>query len=350
MSDRLLQEGGPHKITKVGQDQYSLSITIPADEDGRIARECHGGACSPGYFKVKSGTGITDAQEIAYCPYCRHSAAPSDFSTQEQQRYAKDIVLEEARQGVDRMLRNTLGLGASGSRKIGGGLVSIEMSVKSTPKRSVPRPFEEEVRRDVVCPHCTLAHSVYGLATWCADCGEDIFPTHVQAELAVVVMMVNDVPRRREAFGVRVAAKDLENSLEDVVSIFEAVLRVLAKRHLLDRGDAAEEVEKIFKRIGNAFQNVQRTAEIFRQHFALDPFTVLASGERAFLEETFAKRHLITHNLGVVDRKYIDKARTAEREGQEVLVSEIDILNAADLSKRVFTEVHRRFFQSSPSP
>lgn len=72
------------------------------------------------------------------------------------------------------------------------------MSLKPGHKPTVRRPFEEEVRRDVACPHCGLDQSVYGLATWCTDCGDDIFLTHVAAELSVVYLMLGDIERRRE--------------------------------------------------------------------------------------------------------------------------------------------------------
>jgi hypothetical protein len=64
----------------------------------------------------------------------------------------------------------------------------------------------------------------------------------------------------------------------------------------------------------------------------------------AFLGRIFEKRHPITHNLGVVDRKYMEKARTAEREGREVLISTREIEQALDLSMVVFRTLHGRLF------
>ncbi len=209
----LFKEGGEHRIQDLGNDQYSMTISIPADEDGRMARECPSSECSPGYFKVTSGTGITDGQSVAYCPYCRHEAEPNDFSTQEQIRYAKDMALREAHKGVNDMVRDAFGLGASGRKKLGGGFLSMEISYKPGSLPYVHRPFEDEVRRDVICSHCTLDQTVFGLATWCADCGEDIFLTHIEAEITVTRLMLEDVERRQTLLGKRVAAKDLENCL-----------------------------------------------------------------------------------------------------------------------------------------
>jgi fido (protein-threonine AMPylation protein) len=63
------------------------------------------------------------------------------------------------------------------------------------------------------------------------------------------------------------------------------------------------------------------------------------------LSQAFQKRHSITHNLGVIDKKYMQQARSAEKEGQEVLISEREIREVIELSKQVFASLHRRMFE-----
>lgn len=344
MSKELFKEGGPHNIRKRKPNEYTMNISLPNDSDGRIARECPSDICSPGYFKVKTGTGITENQEVAFCPYCRFNAEPTDFHTKEQLRYAKDIVVQEAHDGIEKALKDALGLGSSEKKRIGGDFLSIELSYKSKPRPHVKRPFEEDVRRDIICPNCGLDHSVYGLATWCADCGEDIFLIHVEVELNVVRIMLSDIDRRRGNFGVRVAAKDLENCLEDVVSIFEAVMRALTQRHLFASDATDNDVERFFKKIGNSFQNVRRAEEIFLKEFNLPLFDGFSAQEIDELADVFEKRHPITHNLGIVDKKYIERARTAEKEGREVLVTVEEIGEALDFSLKTFRSLHERLF------
>ncbi len=261
MTRKLFQPGGPLGIRDLGNDRYQMQITIPKDQDGRLARECPNSDCSPGYFKVKPGTGITDGQTFAYCPYCRHEATPTDFTTGEQVRYGKDLAVREAHKGIQGIINDALDLGPSGKRKFGGGFISMEMTYKPGTLPHVRQPFEDEVRRDVVCPHCTLDQTVFGLATWCADCGVDIFLTHVGAEVGVTRDMVRDIERRRELLGNRAAAKDLENCLEDAVSIFEATMKAMTRRWLEGRGDSINQVEAQLKKVGNSFQSIARTQE-----------------------------------------------------------------------------------------
>lgn len=321
-------------------NEFKMSVSIPNGPDGRIGRKCPSGACSPAYFKVKSDTGITDGHKVAYCPYCRFEAEPGGFATREQIRYAKDHAINKVHKDIDRIFKDAFG----GKKKVGGDFLSIETSYKPEPKRHVRKPFDEVLKRDVLCPHCGLDHSVYGLATWCADCGADIFLTHIEAELVVVRTMLSDVDRRSDVLGIRIAAKDLENCLEDTVSIFEAVLRAFSRRHLVARDTAVDDIDRFFKDVGNAFQNIRRAEEIFLKELEVSLLQGLSTEEIEGLKSTFEKRHPITHNLGVVDRKYIERARTAKNEGKEILVTSKEIEKAIACSLKIFRLTHERLF------
>ena len=340
----IFHEGGPHKIKRVGSDQYQMSISLPPDADGRLARSCSSEECSPGYFKVKLGTGLPGGQEFAFCPYCKHQASPNDFFTKEQVRYAKDLLMKDATEGVSRMMQDALGLGPSGKKMYGGGMFSIEMSYKPGTPQRVRLPIEDELRRDIVCPYCSLDHSVYGLATWCADCGKDIFLSHVETEQNVIKEMLNDLDRRYEVLGPRIAAKDLENCLEDVVSIFEAALKALVIRYYASQGKSKDEVEEIKRKIGNCFQSITRTKDFLREALAIDLGDGINAEVVRTLSATFEMRHPITHNLGVVDRKYIERVQSLELEGREIRVTKGDIEMAIKTSLEVIRFVHKRLF------
>lgn len=345
MNNSLFREGGPYKIRRTGRDNYTMNIPLPKDADGRTARECPVTECSPAYFKVKTGTGITGSQTVVYCPYCRGEAEPGDYHTKGQKQYAKDVMMREAHEGIGNMVRETFGMGSSGKRTLGGGMLKIEMSLKQGSRPHVFRPFEEGLQRTIICPHCGLDHAVFGLAVWCSDCGKDIFLTHVQAELSVVKAMLSDVDRREKELGARVAARDIENCLEDVVSIYEAVLRALFTRCLRERGNTQDEVQSILhKKIANKFQNVRLSAEIIEREIGIKLFDTFPERTVQTLMHTFEKRHPITHNLGVVDRKYLDRMRSAEREGREIMVSLQEIIEAIETVLAIVTHLHQQLF------
>jgi len=255
----------------------------------------------------------------------------------------------EAEKSVVTMMKDALGLDSSGRRKLGGGFLSIEMSMKEDSPRHVRRPFEEDLLRAVVCPHCGLDHAVFGLAIWCADCGVDIFMEHVKAEYDVVRSMLTDIERRRSDLGPRIAARDIENCLEDVVSIFEAVLKVMLSRHLRTAGESEENIHALFKdRIRNGFQNPKRAMEIIKKRTQRELFDGIPAEDVQQLNVTFDKRHPITHNLGIIDRKYLENAYAAEREGREIRVTEEEIEIAISVSFNALSSLHLRLFQETP--
>jgi len=323
-----------------------MSVRIPTDADGLVGRECPTDECSPAYFKIKPGTGLT-GQKVAFCPYCRTEAEPDRFTTKGQIKYARETVAAEAVEGIERMVGEALGLDASGHRRIGGGLLSIDIAMERRPKQPVFPPLEDELRRDLTCPECGLAHAVFGLATWCPDCGRDIFLAHVRAEIAVVRRMVESVDSRRRELGARVGARDVENALEDAVSIFEAVLKALLRRHL--RGKASEEeIEKSLRR-GTSYQDPVSAAEGFRKLTEIE----LDAMQVAHLAKTFAKRHPIAHNLGVIDRRYLERARSGELEGREVPVTAHEVEQSLRLVANLLRAAHEGLFSSldrEPAP
>jgi len=343
MANDLFEEGGPLNVKRTGKDRYEMRINIPADEDGMIGRECPKEDCSPGYFKVKLGTGITENQETAFCPYCRTKAGPSNFTTQAQRDYATTLVKNNAINGINRMLKKSLGLDSTGERKISVGPFSIEMSLKSGRPNYVPRLIEEELRRDVVCPNCGLEHSVFGLATWCPDCGQDIFLVHVDKEFEVLEKMLSVVDKRRDELGARVAGRDIENAIEDMVSIFEAVMKMITGRHLMKQGAQSDEVADVLeKQIRNQYQSIRSAQEIFKKFVGIELFEGLSNPSLEALTLTFEKRHPITHNLGVIDRKYLARVQSGELQGREIKISAQEVFDVIEIARSVISSAYQR--------
>lgn len=343
MHDSIFKEGGPLNVRRIGQGDYEMTITIPADEDNMVGRECPNKDCSPGYFKIKIGTGITEHQETAFCPYCRTEAEPSDFTTQSQKDYAIALVKNHAVNGINRILKKSLGLNSAGKKKIGTGLFSIEMSLKPGRPDYVPRPLDDELRRDVVCSNCGLEHSVFGLATWCADCGQDIFLVHVDKEFQAIERMLSVVDKRREELGARVAGRDIENAIEDMVSIFEAVMKIITSRHLTKHGYSADETADILeKQIRNQYQNIKSAQDVFKKFVGIDLFEGLSDISLDALTLIFEKRHPITHNLGVIDRKYLTRVRSGELQGREIKVSSQEMFDMIEMARLIISSAYQR--------
>lgn len=302
MSNSFLDDGGDFQTRKVGPDQYEMHIPIPTN-DGLVGRECPNAECSPGYFKVKLGIGITEEQAHAYCPYCRQEGEPSNFTTQAQIDYALGVLKNEVVKGIYKSIQKALGLGSSYKKTYGSGMFTMEMSYKPRMPDYVPRLLEEELRRDIICPNCGLEHAFLGLATQCPDCGIDIFICHVETEFGAIQKVLSVVDKRREELGARVAGRDIENGLEDVVSVFEAVLKMITKKHLAKNGMSHDEISKRLEKIRNSYQNINLAWETFHAQTGLDLFHNASQDEVETLRTIFEKRHPLTQNLRIVDKK-----------------------------------------------
>ncbi len=153
------------------------------------------------------------------------------------------------------------------------------------------------------------------------------------------------MPRRSEELGARVAARDIENGLENIVSVFEASLKALAIRRLMDEGKGSEEIEKIKKRkIRNRFQGYDGALEVCRELFNVNIGPVTDDREEKAFKTTLEKRHPITHNLGIVDRKYLEKVSDLGVEGKDVGLSEDEVVSAIDVMLRIIRRVQSELF------
>jgi len=160
-----------------------------------------------------------------------------------------------------------------------------------------------------------------------------------------VKSMLSDVDRRREQLGARVAARDVENALEDTVSIFEAVLRAMTRRYMKNSGVSDEEIEDVLKkRVGNRYQSVQRASDVCKQEFNVELFEHCSEREVETFRKTFEKRHPITHNLGIIDRQYLEKVRSGELKGRDVPVVVEEIEGAITFSIKVLRSLHSHLF------
>ena len=142
-----------------------VRVTMKADEDGYFGRECPIKECL-GYFKVTPGTGI-QGPAPCHCPYCGHSGDSNTFWTQEQLEYAKSVAL---RQFTDALHSDLKSMEFEHRPR---GSFGVGISLKFKPGAPVPIRYyrEKALETEVVCDHCTLRYTIYGVFGWCPDCG-----------------------------------------------------------------------------------------------------------------------------------------------------------------------------------
>ena len=82
---------------------------------------------------------------------------------------------------------------------------------------------------------------------------------------------------------------------------------------------------------GNVFQRLDDTAELFSEQAGLD-LVVLTGAERwERVKRAFARRHVLTHNGGVVDQRFLNRVPDSGLKlGQRLVVRRDDAVQALD--------------------
>ena len=127
------------------------------------------------------------------------------------------------------------------------------------------------------------------------------------------------------------------NAYEDVVSLFEGMLKLLY-RHAVQKRHTEADAEKMIDKIRVNFQRLSGADEFFDRDLAIQLFDPITPTERANLEVVFAKRHVLTHNLGLIDDKYRGRVRAWQRPGAEVPLDRQEILDGLSLVERIVGE------------
>ena len=269
----------------------SVSISIPADENGFTGRECPQPDCK-GYFKIELGTGHKGEGLPCHCPYCGHSAGQDQFWTKEQIEYAKSVAMRK----ITDALHNDLKKLAFDHKPKGDFGIGISLKVKAGRSTSIRYYKEKQLETEVVCTNCTLRYSVYGVFAFCPDCGQHNSLQILDKNLEVIGKML-DLAKETEK---DLADKLIENALEDCVSAFDGFGREVCRLHA-DKSRNPTKVEKI------SFQNLEGAKTTVLDTFGIDLTADLVPNERRAAATALQKRHLIAHKMGVVDQDYITK-------------------------------------------
>ncbi len=303
--------------------KQTFSIPLSRDADGMVGRECPSVNCQPRYFKIGSRKVNSGGQidNNLFCPYCGNKAHHNKFATKEQTEYVKSLVVRYGHQKMDNMIRNSL----RSVKTSNNGFLKISLEYKGGTLPSVRHYAEKELKRIVECDQCGQRYAVYGIAKFCPSCGKGNLKVHLIHSCDGVRRLVGANNEILEKYGREVAFNLLGNCLEDCVSIFEGFLKIIYKN--LNTAN-----------LGNAFQNLNRASELFKAE-NVELLAILSPEEKAFLALQFAKRHVITHNLGMVDGKFAKQVSTWQASGQEVNLNGEDIMNLLALIEKVVMNI-----------
>lgn len=314
-----------------------LAVPLPRTPSGRTYRYSPNANAHPRHFLI--GDVVADYQvkqeararmkleprsNQTVCPYSGVVGADDEFAHPDDQQAGIDTVRHAAEEDmlalVDDMFKD-LGRRFSSSKSV---------SFKSSPKRR-PKPklhfLRSDLLRALVCDHCGRDYGVFAIALFCPDCGAPNVRLHFQRERTLVGAQVDLAEAQGEGLE-ELAYRLLGNAHEDVLTAFEATLKTVYLHGM--RNEPAKPPR-------NDFQNIEKAKKRFAE-LGIDPFQHLTSVELSKLELNIQKRHVIGHNLGVIDPKFADHAQEA-KVGETVHLVASDIREFARLCQNVVDDL-----------
>lgn len=252
------------------------------------------------------------------CPYCGSDDEDAAFTAPEDIKAAKEYVkwaaLEDVADHFQEQVKSFSRLGTG---------IGLTVSVER-PRNPKPYPWREDLLRGLTCDLCGAGYGVYAIALFCPDCGGRNVHVHFAREVELINRQVDLSAAASKENDDELAYRLLGNAHEDVVTALETYLRTLflflARRRLSSGGyeDASQHARR-----GNPFQNIERAKALYAT-LGCDPFRVLSSPDQDFLLLHIEKRHIIGHNLGLVDERYLRTAsRGVEGEGVRLLGDDV---------------------------
>jgi hypothetical protein len=269
------------------------------------------------------------------CPYSGIVAGDEDFFHPDDRQTILDTVKQAAIADVRAAFSDMLKGVASHSK-------NLTYKPGSAPSRPRLVFHRSDLLRELVCDHCGRDYGVYAIGLFCPDCGAPNLRLHFERER----QLVNAQGELAEAQGEgleELAYRLLGNAHEDVLTAFEATLKTVYFFGIANRSEGAPAL----KPVGNDFQNLERAEKRFKD-LGFDPFAGLGEAELATLRLNIQKRHIIGHNLGVVDSKFAEHAEEA-RLGETVQLVGGDVRRFAAICQNVVDSLDE-WLCGAPSP
>lgn len=298
----------------------NIAIPIKADNKGYVDKQCPSKECEF-LFKVngEDWENIFN-DEAVFCPLCKYEAPSNEWFAIDQIEQGKIEALTVVKGTVSNALR-------SGARKFNqrqpkNSFLSLSLKVKGDVKRTFPLPITaaEEMELEIQCEECHTRFAVIGSAYFCPACGYNSVTQTYMDSLRKIRAKKNNIDNIKQSL-IKVAGQD------------DAVLvgRSMQESCIIDGVVAFQKYcEGMYSQYGkvpfNAFQRIDQGSKLWKSTIGEGYDSWLTIDELKQLTKLFQKRHLLSHQDGIVDSQYINKSGdTYYKEGQRIVISEGDI-------------------------
>jgi len=258
------------------------------------------------------------------CPYCGTIDNMQRFHSEEHSKWIESMIQRDVAISIQKMLQETV----TGFKSSPNSAISV--SFKPGPLPDVRYYTEEKLKRKVTCDNCGFQYAVYGISFHCPFCGKGNLMFHLNRNVEITQVLIQESEKMQSEHGSDVAQRMIGNALEDVIGIFEGFQKNIYLYGIRNKF-VKEEADKKEEQIHVTFQRLDGAQKLFSVDLNFNIFSGIFEDDKVFLEEQFLKRHVLTHNLGLVDEKYLEKAHDYMKQGSELEISPNDASRALEI-------------------
>jgi hypothetical protein len=289
--------------------EVTSSVSLPTDEDGFFGRECPEKDCLA-YFKLHANEyGLAKAAGVLSCPSCGVRADHETFMTPDQIQRSQAAIRELAQATAHQLIREAF----SGFKPSRGSGVSLTFK-PGAPHRPQPLPtyVERETVRTFTCPAGGHRAVIYDRLVACPYCGPGTPPRAVLDDnLAVLPRLLDSLDHLPAEDRAEVKALGGEPAMaERTLTGAVAAIQSFAKDLHASTGKTVT--------VWNPWQSPTRLADQWGVSFGSDPFAGLTPEQHKVIRLGFARRHILEHNGGRADERYLAESGDALALGRPV--------------------------------
>ncbi len=309
----------------------NIPVTFNSDKKGYFDRECPNENCLFNFKVYMPDWKEKFSDEEVYCPKCGYVSDSDKWWTKKQIEQLEKLALSWAENYC--------------SKELGKSFKKLERETRnnkyfkikytqSKPIRFTNNPLgqSEEWEQEIVCEFCEAKYSVIGTPFFCPCCGENIVENTFDGSLDTVLKMLNSTDEMKnlltKSYGIDKATSIIESMIEGIIG--DVV------------GAYQKYTETIYKTISNKkvrvndFQIIEKGSNLFLESTGKGYDYWLDEDEINFLNKMFQQRHIIEHNNGTVDEKYIKKSNDNLYDvGQRIVVKDYEIIELVNIMQKL---------------
>lgn len=299
-----------------------LSFAISEDDDGYTDRECPFDDCQFQFKVLSADWRDKFKDEAVFCPFCGHQATSDDFWTKNQIANGREQALKYIQNEFSRALSDWAKDFNRHQDRNGFITMSMKYEGKVESNYLLPINAEKELEQKIACSECGARYGVLWSAYFCPCCGHNSIDETFDTSIRKIEVKIKNIELIRKTVAeinpdeAQITVQSLiETGLSDMVVAFQRFCEATYKKLTKDKPVKT-----------NAFQNLEIGDTLWNEVLGKSYRDWISQKDYETLNIIFQKRHLLSHQEGIVDNKYIEKTGdTKYKVGQRIVVREDDV-------------------------